>query len=48
MQVATSIHCPDHDQMEWAEVDTRSREARADCGAVVTLTNDELVDILLD
>jgi hypothetical protein len=49
MQVATSIQCPTHDRMEWAEVDTRSREARPECGqAVVHLTDAELVDVLLD
>lgn len=48
MQVATSTQCPTHNRVEWAEVDTRSREATTDCGAVVVLTDAELVDILLD
>ena len=48
MQVATSIQCPTHNRLEWTEVDTRSREATTQCGAEVTLTEAELIDILLD
>jgi hypothetical protein len=48
MKVATSIHCPEHDRLEWTEVDTRSREGETQCGAVVHLTEAELIDVLLD
>ena len=48
MKVATSIQCPEHDRLEWTEVDTRSGEGQTQCGATVTLTDGELVDILFD